>query len=835
MGSPITSLLWEIWQKGRRSFLIVLSCLGVSALLNAVAIGTFHAHAGAMEFFSNVFGILMVVSFLFLMGIFNYTEANPARAWNGFPYRLFILPVPTSQLVALPMISCVFAVELVYLGWIKLVWTRQQIERPEWIAVVFAAYAIFYLSTLWTLAPFRIGRLIALGLGGASSVAVACLPYLPFLNSVWLSEQRLILIVAGGAIGAYFIGWTAVARQRRGCYLRRLGVKELFFKIIDATPGRTKDFRSPSGAQFWFEWRQSGWLLPVCSFIVLLFIVAPVTWFARNDPVLDLVRIVAVPVILGFAIGKGFIKPVFWSANLAFPTFLGVRPVSTYEFMAAKLKAAAVGVIYSWLLVFAFLALWLKFWAKTMDINRYFFTFRQVYPHSWLLITVLLALCLMAFTWKLMVAGLWHGLSGRQLLYYGSFVLQLAFLVLALLIAGIWDETINVAISADRLITIVSAVLALGVVGKFVMAAVVWRVSDYPRRNFIVWGALTASLALLAILSTSLVMNTYRAEHLLILLALLAMPLVRPGLTPAMLVRNRNGRFNWIRQNNKAIFVSLFLLCGIAIVLGLDLGRFNFKFVDVGGHDLRMLVMGRGSPAVVFETGARGSGGAPLEDWEKVQPELSCLTATVSYDRAGVGLSAPGPAPRDARQIAQELHLALQRGGVPPPYVLVGHSFGGPFIRVFAGMYPGETAGMVLLDPTQEEFIEWEDKRKGHADIKDSDWALIQAGFREAHASAVPTNIPVVLVTAMGPRVIPAFVPEKDKAELELVRPVWLKYHSQWLASIPHSQHIVTKESGHGIMLAEPDLVVKIIRQMVEQIRNSTSPSPNQTGSNPGK
>jgi pimeloyl-ACP methyl ester carboxylesterase len=788
-----------------------------------------------MEFFSNLFGILMMVSFLFLMGIFNYTEANPARAWNGFPYRLFVLPVPTSQLVALPMISCVCAVELVYLAWIKLVWTRQQIEKPEWIAVVFAAYAIFYLSTLWTLAPFRIGRLIALGLGGASSLAVACLPYLPFLNSsVWLSEQRLSLMVAGGAIGAYFTAWTAVARQRRGGYLRRLGVQELFFKIIDGTPGRTKDFRSPSGAQFWFEWRQSGWLLPVCSFVVLLFIVAPVTWFARNEPVLDLIRIVAVPVILGFAIGKGFIKPVFWSANLAFPTFLGVRPVSAYEFMAAKLKVAAVGVIISWLLVFAFLALWLKFWAKTMEINRYLYIFRQVYPHLWLLITVLLALCLMAFTWKLMVAGLWHGLSGRQLLYYGSFVLQLAFLVLALLIARIWDETINVAISADRLITIGSAVLAVVVVGKFVMAAVVWRASDCPRRNFIVWGALTASLVLLAILSTSFVMNTYRAEHLLILLALLAMPLVRPGLTPSMLVRSRNGRFNWIRQNNKAIFVSLFLLCGIAIVLGLDLGRFNFKFVDVGGHDLRMLVMGRGSPAVVFETGARGSGGAPLEDWEKIQPDLSHLTATVSYDRAGVGLSAPGPAPRDARQIAQELHLALQRGGVPPPYVLVGHSFGGPFIRVFAGMYPGETSGMVLLDPTQEEFIEWEDKRKGHADIKESDWALIQTGLREAHASVIPTNIPVVLITGMGPRVLPAFVSEKDKAELQLIRPVWLKYHSQWLAKIPHSRHIITEKSGHGIMLTEPDLVVKVIHEMIEQIRNSAQPSPIRNSPNPG-
>ena len=102
-----------------------------------------------------------------------------------------------------------------------------------------------------------------------------------------------------------------------------------------------------------------------------------------------------------------------------------------------------------------------------------------------------------------------------------------------------------------------------------------------------------------------------------------------------------------------------------------------------------------------------------------VQPEVSKLTRTVSYDRAGIGWSAPGPEPRDARQIAKELHIALGNAGLPPPFILVGHSFGGPFIRVFADIYPREVSGMVLVDPTQEEFIAWNQSRNTNQDEED--------------------------------------------------------------------------------------------------------------------
>jgi pimeloyl-ACP methyl ester carboxylesterase len=262
------------------------------------------------------------------------------------------------------------------------------------------------------------------------------------------------------------------------------------------------------------------------------------------------------------------------------------------------------------------------------------------------------------------------------------------------------------------------------------------------------------------------------------------------------------------------------VISGIAVLLAMDLGCFAFRYVDAGGHQLRMLIRGGGGPAVVFETGGSGAAGGPLEAWEKVQPAVSRFTGTVAYDRAGIGLSAPGPPPRDARQIARELHTALRNARVAPPYILVGHSLGGPFIRVFAGQYPGEVAGLVLVDPTQEEFINWNGVRDtNRPPRRDEEWKEIQASLVEAHETRVPDGIPVVLITAMGPRVFPSFVTDKQKEELKALRPMWLRFHEEWLKKLPSAQHIITQNSGHVVPFEEPELIVRAIQQMVEQVR----------------
>jgi pimeloyl-ACP methyl ester carboxylesterase len=113
-------------------------------------------------------------------------------------------------------------------------------------------------------------------------------------------------------------------------------------------------------------------------------------------------------------------------------------------------------------------------------------------------------------------------------------------------------------------------------------------------------------------------------------------------------------------------------------------------------------ITGEGTPTVVFESGM----GASCLSWTLVQPQVAQFTRAVSYDRVGHGWSDPASERRTALQIAQELHTLLDTTGVPGPYVLVGHSFGGYVNRAFAHMYRNEVAGMVLVDSVHP--AEWE-------------------------------------------------------------------------------------------------------------------------------
>jgi pimeloyl-ACP methyl ester carboxylesterase len=136
------------------------------------------------------------------------------------------------------------------------------------------------------------------------------------------------------------------------------------------------------------------------------------------------------------------------------------------------------------------------------------------------------------------------------------------------------------------------------------------------------------------------------------------------------------------------------------------------RLVDLGGYRLHLDIRGPADraegPTVVLEAGM----GSFSANWYWVQHELARTMRVVAYDRAGLGWSDRGTAPRDADSIARELHAALGAAGVEGPYLLAGHSFGGLPVRAFAALFPDETAGVVLVDASHpDQWVRWPVRR----------------------------------------------------------------------------------------------------------------------------
>jgi pimeloyl-ACP methyl ester carboxylesterase len=126
------------------------------------------------------------------------------------------------------------------------------------------------------------------------------------------------------------------------------------------------------------------------------------------------------------------------------------------------------------------------------------------------------------------------------------------------------------------------------------------------------------------------------------------------------------------------------------------------RWVSIGqGRRLYLLEQGSGGPTVLFEAGI----GATNLNWRHIQKTVARFTGTASYDRSGLGFSSRCRTARTPGNIAAELHNLLEQAGIRPPYILVGHSFGGLVMRRFALLYPEEVSGVVLVDPMRCE--EW--------------------------------------------------------------------------------------------------------------------------------
>ncbi len=307
------------------------------------------------------------------------------------------------------------------------------------------------------------------------------------------------------------------------------------------------------------------------------------------------------------------------------------------------------------------------------------------------------------------------------------------------------------------------------------------------------------------------------------------------------------------------------------------------RLVRVSERRMHIYLAGEGTPTVIFESGM----GASCLSWTLVQPQVAQFTRAVSYDRAGHGWSDPPREPRTARQIAQELHMLLDAAGVPRPYVLVGHSFGGYVNRAFSHMYRNEVVGMVLVDSVHP--AEWENPTP-------EQMRMIELGLRYAWIAAWLARLGFVrfclarlargspglgwaaasafgIDTAAAVQRIAGEIRKLPPPILPIVRALWSQPKNflslgQYVAALPVSavqaaavsslghlplvvlsgdhhappyadwqsdlaqlssrgKHVVASDSGHWIHLDHPELVTRAIREVVLAARSLRCPSSN--------
>lgn len=177
----------------------------------------------------------------------------------------------------------------------------------------------------------------------------------------------------------------------------------------------------------------------------------------------------------------------------------------------------------------------------------------------------------------------------------------------------------------------------------------------------------------------------------------------------------------WVKRGLVGLFAVIIGLPALGVVYEAvmaagDVQRYPppGQMVNVNGHNMHLNCTGEGSPTVILESEFAGWS----LDWVLAQPEIAKFARVCSYDRAGYGWSESSPDSRSPRQIARELHTLLVNAGVEPPYVLVGHSLGGKYVRMFAELYPDEVAGMVLVDARHESR---EPQRTPEEDARDAE------------------------------------------------------------------------------------------------------------------
>jgi pimeloyl-ACP methyl ester carboxylesterase len=276
---------------------------------------------------------------------------------------------------------------------------------------------------------------------------------------------------------------------------------------------------------------------------------------------------------------------------------------------------------------------------------------------------------------------------------------------------------------------------------------------------------------------------------------------------------------------------------------------------------------GSGTPTVVLESG----GGDDWLYWQKVQPEAARLTRVCSYDRAGLGWSDPQPGPRDAKNIALQLHELLEQAHEPGPFVLAGGSVGGFYVREFESMFSSQVVGMLFVDssvPDQfqklpgaafsEKVLAQKHREARWQSIQEaSGWARLAGDCKgavdpgleayadfaraeecrplfkssavgewdefwhsgaEAAQSSCCDDLPVVIISQDPDRPKPGW-----SADLVAAQPIWNGLQESLLNLSPHSRRVIARNSAHHVMIDRPDVVIRNLQKLITEIRAESS------------
>ena len=278
------------------------------------------------------------------------------------------------------------------------------------------------------------------------------------------------------------------------------------------------------------------------------------------------------------------------------------------------------------------------------------------------------------------------------------------------------------------------------------------------------------------------------------------------------------------------------------------------RLVNVGGRRLHLWPVGGSGPTVVALPALGGSG----LDWMGIRRAAGAELPVLLYDRAGLGWSDPGPWPRTAGRMADELHALLQAARVPGPFVLAGNSLGGLIARVYAARFRDTVAGLVLVDSSHEDQQErllpydgvrrdWRRLRRGiHYLLTWRGWrrAAVELGRtplrRELQKEVPPDLLDAALAQALrsahrraaaqemlgfraGAREVRAEAGHLGSLPLTVITggpegreawyPGWLQMQQDLARLSDNSVHLMATHAGHFVHQDDPELVVRALRE----------------------